>query len=450
MTMSSYIFFSDIGQFKMDNCLRGICMAAENNAAEKPINNFWVAVTALAGVPLIMVLGNSMLIPVLPDIKNALNLTSVQVSLLITLFSVPAGIIIPLAGFLSDRYGRKLVIIPSLILYGLGGVVAALASIFLKDAAFSGILAGRVLQGIGAAGTAPIAMALCADLFSGKQRSQSLGTIESSNGLGKVISPILGSAVGLITWYAAFIFFPIIVIPTVIGMWLLVKEPENKRNKQQLKTYLNNFTKVFKKKKGLLLSSYLAGSIALMVLFGVLFYLSEFLEQEYGLDGIKKGLVLAIPVLFMSTTSFITGFIIKGKKSLMKTLVVSGLVIMTAALIFLPLSKNVILYFIAISVVGIGTGMVLPCLNTLITSAASIDERGLVTSLYGSVRFFGVAFGPPLYGLLANKGIALMFWTSSGLTLLGAILSYIFINRQSKKLAATFNFVPAPAKKPKK
>jgi ACDE family multidrug resistance protein len=449
--VSGAIYFSRIpGNLTIINSLEGIGLATGNTAVQKTANNFWVAVTALAGVPLIMVLGNSMLIPVLPDIKGALNLTSLQVSLLITLFSVPAGIIIPLAGFLSDRYGRKVVIIPSLILYGLGGIVAALASFFLKDAAYAGILAGRVLQGIGAAGTAPIAMALCGDLFSGKQRSQSLGTIESSNGMGKVISPVLGSAIGLITWYAAFIFFPIVVIPVVTGIWFLVKEPETNQNKQDLKLYLKKFSNVFNNNKGLLLSSYLAGAIALMVLFGVLFYLSEFLEQQYGLDGIKKGLVLAIPVLFMSVTSFITGFIIKGKDTLMKILVVSGLTIMTAALIFLPFSTNVILYFIAISVVGTGTGLVLPCLNTLITSAATIDERGLVTSLYGSVRFFGVAFGPPLYGFLVNKGTGLMFWTSSGLSLLAAILAFFFIHRQSRKETPVFNFVPAPARKPNK
>src|SRR5690554_3720473 len=77
------------------------------------------ALPALAGVPLIMVLGNSLFIPVLPAIQNALNISKVQVSLLITLFSVPAGIVIPLAGFLSDRFGRKKVIIPALILYAL-------------------------------------------------------------------------------------------------------------------------------------------------------------------------------------------------------------------------------------------------------------------------------------------------------------------------------------------
>lgn len=421
-----------------------------STGAGKPQKNYWLVVAALSGVPLIMVLGNSMLIPVLPDIRNALNLSSLQVSLIITLFSLPAGLIIPVTGFLSDRYGRKAIIIPALIVYGAGGLIAALAAIFFKQNAYMLILAGRVIQGIGAAGTAPIAMALCGDLFKDKERSRSLGSIEASNGLGKVISPVLGAAIGLLAWYAAFIFFPLIVIPVVAGMWLLVKEPEG-RVKQKLQQYLRSFTQVFKKQKGLLLSSYLAGAIVLLILFGVLFYLSEFLEQQYGLDGIPKGLVLAIPVLFMSVTSFITGFVIKKKEALMKILVITGLSIMTASLIFLPLAKGVIFYFAAISVIGTGTGLVLPCLNMLITSAATIKERGLITSLYGSVRFFGVAAGPPLYGYLMAKGTGLMFWSSAGLVLAGGVVFFIFGKSKGSSLEknpASFTFKPVPAGKP--
>jgi len=422
---------------------------AENTGIQKSQGSFWLSVAALAGVPFIMVLGNSMLIPVLQDIKTSLSLSTVQVSLIITLFSLPAGLIIPVAGFLSDRFGRKPVIIPALIIYGLGGVIAAIASVFFKQNAFFLILAGRVLQGIGAAGTAPIAMALCGDLFKGEDRSRSLGSIEASNGLGKVVSPILGSAIGLITWYAVFIFFPFIVIPVVLGMWFLVKEPP-KQASQKLSQYLKSFAKVFKEKKGLLLSSYFSGAIALMVLFGVLFYLSEYLEQQYGLDGVPKGLVLAIPVLFMSATSFITGFVIKKEKKIMQVLVITGLVIMAAALAFLPLSKGVVIYFAAVSIIGIGTGLVLPCLNTLITSAATIEERGLVTSLYGSVRFFGVAFGPPLYGYLLARDTGLMFWSSAGLALAGAAVFYLLAGMRgsAKKNPGTFIFRPVPAKKP--
>lgn len=75
----------------------------------------------LCGVPFVMVLGNSMLIPVLPQMKKAMALSQFQVGLIVTFFSIPAGILIPLAGFLSDRCARKPIMVPALFVYGLGG-----------------------------------------------------------------------------------------------------------------------------------------------------------------------------------------------------------------------------------------------------------------------------------------------------------------------------------------
>ncbi|MEG6617100.1 MFS transporter [Peptococcaceae bacterium 1198_IL3148] len=385
------------------------------------------ALPALAGVPLIMVLGNSLLIPVLPAIENALNITKVQASLLITLFSIPAGIVIPLAGFLSDRFGRKKVIIPALILYGLGGVIAGLAAIFLKGNAYTVILVGRVIQGIGAAGTAPIAMALCGDLWRGKERAKSLGVIEASNGMGKVISPILGALIGTIFWYGAFIFFPAVVIPVVLGMWFLVKEPKQQKEPPRFKKYVSSIKTIFKNKAPLLLSCFLAGATALSIIFGVLFFLSDYLERELKMDGVIKGAALAIPVLFMSTTSYLTGMFINKRVKLMKTLVVAGLVIIAISMGLLPLFENIYLFFALISLAGIGTGLVLPCLNMLITSSTATDQRGMVTSLYGSVRFFGVAFGPPIFGWLMDIGRSVMFWSATGLAVVAALLAFFFI-----------------------
>ncbi|MCL6479517.1 MAG: MFS transporter [Peptococcaceae bacterium] len=394
---------------------------------------------ALSGVPFIMVLGNSMIIPVLPAIKGALDLTDFDVSMMITLFSVPAGLIIPLAGFLSDRFGRKVVIAPSLILYGLGGVVAGLAGIYLdKGAAYPTILGGRILQGIGAAGTAPIAMALCGDLFAGKDRSKALGIIEAANGFGKVLSPVLGSLIGLIAWYATFLFFPAVVVPIVIGLWLLVKEPASNRTSQSVGQYLQSIKKIFEKKMAMLLTSFFAGMTALILLFGVLFFLSEFLESRYNLRGVIKGLALAIPVLFMSSTSFATGALIKKKLKLMKWLVFTGMALISVSLAVMGLfNRNTILFFIAISVAGIGTGLTLPCLNTIITSSCQAQRRGLVTSLYGSVRFFGVALGPPAFGLLMGYNRAVMFWSAAALAGVAALLSVFLIRVRDMEKPAT-------------
>ncbi len=386
------------------------------------------ALAALSGVAFIMVLGNSMLIPVLPEIKSFFNLTDFKLSLMITLFSVPAGLIIPLAGFLSDRFGRKTIIIPALILYGIGSMVAGLGAAFFKQSAYPVILAGRAIQGIGAAGTAPIAMALCGDLFQGKERSKNLGIIEAANGFGKVISPVLGAAIGLIVWYATLFFFPLIVIPIILGMWFLVKEPDNNRTTQKVGEYLQSVKKVFEKKSAMLLTSFFGGMVALLVLFGVLFFLSEFLEKTYNLKGIMKGAALAIPVLFMTVTSFVTGLLIKKKIKLMKWLVFGGLAIIAGSMALLGIFQtNTILFFVGISLAGMGTGLTLPCLNTIITGSCAAERRGIVTSLYGSVRFFGVAIGPPAFGILLARGRPLMFWSAAGLAALAALLALLLI-----------------------
>ncbi|WP_179946708.1 MFS transporter [Desulforamulus ferrireducens] len=408
-----------------------LAQAASAGNNNKGVNKFSLA--ALAGVPLIMVLGNSMLIPVLPEMAKALKVSQMQISLIITMFSVPAGLVIPFAGFLSDRFGRKKIIIPGLFLYALGGLLAGAAALLFKENAFPWILGGRILQGIGAAGTAPIAMAFCGDLWKGKERAKSLGIIEASNGMGKVASPILGSLVGLIAWWAIFFFFPIVITIVILGIWFLTKEPETKKEPKSVSEYIGSIKKIFKNKLPLLLSSFFAGSAALLILFGVLFYLSDFLEKEYGLDGVIKGTALAIPVLFMCSTSYATGALIKKKVGLMKWLVVIGHTMIAASLVTLPIFNNVYAFFAGISLAGVGTGLVLPCLNTLITSSSDKDERGLVTSLYGSVRFLGVAAGPPLFGWLIGIGPDVMFWASAALAGVAAGLSFIFIKVKAIK-----------------
>ena len=385
----------------------------------------WV-LAALGAVPFIMVLGNSMLIPVLPQMEKQLGITHFQTSLMISLFSIPAGLVIPIAGLLSDRFGRKQVIAPSLIIYGIGGLIAGVAALLLTKAYWV-IIAGRIVQGIGAAGTAPVTMALVGDIFTSKERSKALGYIEASNGLGKVVSPILGSLIAIVAWYATFFLFPLLTVPIAIAVWLLVKEPSAKKTHQSIKQYFGSVKTIFKNKAGFLITAFLAGSLALLLLFGILFFLSDYLESSLKLFSVKKGLVLAIPVLAMSSASLTTGAIIKKKVPLMKKLVISGLGVLTLTLGILPFFKNPWLEVGVMSGSGIGVGMILPCLNTLITSSASTQERGMVTSLYGGIRFFGVAAGPPLFGLLDKYGRYVMFWSGAGAALIIGILGVLFL-----------------------
>jgi ACDE family multidrug resistance protein len=387
-------------------------------------------IIALSGVPLIMVLGNSMLIPVFPQIKQVLGISSFQVSLLITLFSIPAGLSIPFLGFFSDKFGRKKIIVPSLILYGLGGLISGFAPIFFKSNVFTVLLAGRIVQGIGAAGTAPIAMALVGDIFTSSERSKGLGTIEAANGVGKVLSPILGSLLGLIIWYSLFFVYAVLAVPVAIAVWLLIKEPPVKEPQKPAGQYFQGIKEIFQYKGGALGGAYLAGSMVLLILFGILAYLSDVLEDQYGLQGVVKGLALAVPVLAMSVTAYLTGHYLQKQPQKIKPLLVLGLIITTVAMVAIALIKNNWASFIGVFCTGVGTGLVLPGVNTLVTSAAPLEKRGGITALYGSVRFFGVAAGPPLFALLLNLGKPAMFLGGGFLAGLAAVVGTILINEQ--------------------
>ncbi|UED77113.1 MFS transporter [Brevibacillus sp. DP1.3A] len=380
----------------------------------------------LVGVPLVMVLGNSMLIPVLPTMKTEMKLTALQTSLLITAFSIAAGIVIPFAGYLSDRFGRKIVIISSLALYGIGGLVAGLAALWI-DQPYMAIMGGRVLQGIGAAGTAPIAMALVGDLFDGASESRALGLLETSNGMGKVLSPIFGSLLALISWYMVFLAFPIICGVVLLMFLFLTKEKKQDKKLLPVKQYMHSIAQVFKQHGKWLVPAFFIGSICLFTLFGVLFYLSDLLEEKYKIDGVIKGFFLAIPLLVMSIAAYVTGVIIKKKLKLMRLFVIIGMFLLATSYILASFVKGAYV-LIGILVIGsAGTGMILPCLNSMIVGAVQKTERGMITSLYSGVRFIGVAIGPPIFTWLLGISRTVMFLSIACLSLVFAVLAIFFL-----------------------
>mgnify|MGYP000403810785 CR=1 FL=1 len=386
---------------------------------------------AIATIPLVLVLGNSMLIPILPQMITELNITKSQSSMVITLFSVTAAIVIPISGYLSDRFTRKQIIIPSLILYGTAGILAGFGAVW---GSYTIIIISRALQGMGAAGTAPIAMALVGDMYSGGTESKALGLTEASNGTGKVISPIIGSLFALIAWYAAFFAFPLFCLVSILAVVFLIDEPEKEKKPAKLKEYIRSIVTILKKKGRWLITSFLAGSFALFILFGVLFYLSNILEDPpHSIVGVRKGFVLAIPLLCMVITAYATGSIIKKNGIIIRWLMNLGLVLMTISLgLTIFFFQNLYVFIGLLSLSSIGTGLLLPCLNTMITGSVEKSERGMITSIYSSLRFFGVAAGPPLFGWMMDVSRSAIFISVSSLAFVTLGLVFFLIKPEAK------------------
>ncbi|WP_068619477.1 MFS transporter [Paenibacillus tuaregi] len=379
---------------------------------------------ALASIPLIMTLGNSMLIPILPEISRKLHVSSFQVSMLITVYAVVAIILIPIAGYLSDKFGRKAVIIPSLIITALGGGVSGAAPWFGDGMmVYWIILGGRFLQGIGAAGAFPIVIPLVGDMFEDEEDvSKSLGLIETSNTFGKVLSPILGALLGAWLWYLPFLTIPALCLIALLLVIFLVKSPKRREEVPSLGSFLHSVKGILKEKGRWLYAIFAIGGICMFLLFGVLFYLSEQLETKHHLDGVLKGLVLAIPLAALCLASYITGKKIGKNKVLMKWSSVIGMVLSTASLFGISMFNNIYFVISCLIICGAGIGIVLPCTDSLITEGIEKQQRGTITSLYSSMRFIGVSLGPPVVSLLIKTTHMTMFFVIAGVSLVAVVL----------------------------
>lgn len=363
-----------------------------------------------------------MLIPILPLLQKELGISQIQAGLIITSFSLPTGILIPLGGYLSDRWGRRAIMIPGIITYGLGGGLAGLFILLLPKPYYP-LLGARVLMGIGAAGMAQLAMAATGDLFTSQERIKALGYIEGANGIGKVSSPIIGSTTALLASFGPFFVYPLLAIPSALAITFFVSNKKGEGD-ESLRDYFKGLLDV-SQRKGLELTLGLLTALSSMtVLFGILFYFSHIIEEVFHWQGLYQGLALSSPVLFLSLVSIINGIYLKDKG--LKLPIILGIALLGVSLLPIYLFKTPLLLIPSVTLLGGGLGLILPGLNTLFTSAVTKEKRGILTSIYGSIRFFGTALGPLLFSLVFKWPFLIFAFTMVLLLINGTLLWFLF------------------------
>lgn len=410
----------------------GIQGKKEKDSEKDNVNNQKWAIISIASIPLVMTLGNSMLIPVLPVMERKMGISAFQSSLIITVYSIVAIFLIPIAGYLSDHIGRKKVIIPSLIITGIGGLISGWAAWKMNDGYWI-VLIGRALQGVGAAGAFPIVLPLVGDMFKNDDEvSGVLGEIETANTLGKVLSPVLGSFLAGFIWFLPFLSIPVFCAISIVMMIFMVRSPKKKEKPLPFKDFLKKVKLIFTENGRWLYAIFFIGVIVMFVLFGVLFYLSDILENKYGIKDLRKGLLLALPLGALCLSSFITGKKIKKNMVLMKWITFSSLVILGIAIALLSFSKELWFIITMFLIAGIGIGASLPPLDALITESIEKEERGTITSIYSSMRFIGVAAGPPVIALLMKNSSKIIFILLTTLSIAAALATFIAIKPDKK------------------
>jgi ACDE family multidrug resistance protein len=369
------------------------------------------------GVTLMAVLGVSSITPAFPRIVQELGISSQAIGLLITVFTFPGVLLAPVLGVLADRLGRKKILVPALMLFGVAGGACAFAR------HFNLLLTLRFLQGVGAASLGSLNVTLIGDLYSGKERTAAMGYNASVLSLGTASYPAIGGALATLGWYYPFVL-PFVAIPIGLLVLFSLKNPELK-SEQNLKEYFGNAWKSIKSRQ--VIGLFLASVITFIMLYGsYLTYFPLLLGNSFGATPWRIGLIMAMMSLTTALTSSQLGKLARVYSG--RTLLQASFIIYALALVIIPFVPNLWAFLIPILVFGVAHGVNIPNIQTLLAGLAPTEYRAAFMSVNGMVLRLGQTLGPLLMGAVFGLwGASGVFYAGAGFSILMFVLVMVMI-----------------------
>jgi len=369
------------------------------------------------GIALMAVLRADSVAPALPDIGAALRRSSESVGLLITVFALPSVFLTPVLGILADRWGRKRILVPSLVLLGLAGSACSLAR------SFDVLLILRFVQGVGAASLSMLNITLIADLYSGRQRTTAMGYNAAVRSIGSTLFPILGGALAMLGWRYPFAL-SLLAIPVGVLVLFGLENPKP-RNAQNLAPYLGQAWRSLKDRRAVGVS--LSGCVVFVTMFGAyLAYFPFLLVGAFGASPLVIGLMVSgrsiVNALIASQLGRLTRICTES------TLLKAAFVLYALAFVMIPSVPSLSVMAIVTILLGTAEGLYWPSNQSLLGSLAPMEHRAIFMSINDMILKVGQTLGPLLMGLMVSMHEARgAFYAAAGLSLAAFALTALLV-----------------------
>lgn len=374
------------------------------------------------GITLAAMMGVASITPAFPDIIKHFGISPQQVGGLIVAFTLPGVFLTPFTGMLADRYGRKVVLVPSLFLFGIAGFACMFAP------GFYWLLALRFLQGVGASSLSSMNITLVGDLFEGKQRTAVMGYNASVLSIATASYPALGGLIAIFGWQYIFAL-PILAIPLGFCVIKCLNNPEPK-NKTDMHSYFGRVWKTINQQTvwGLLIINFLI----FLILYGTyLTYFPLMMEKRLGADSYHIGLMMS---LMSITTAGVSSQLTRINRllRLKQQLIIGSSTYLIATLLMMNADTYGALA-VSVFVFGIGHGVIIPSIQNMMVGFAAINERAAFMSLNSMVLRAGQTFGPLMVGLIyVTSGLKATFLSGAALAFIMLIIIFSMVKSDTK------------------
>lgn len=353
---------------------------------------FWI--TAL--IAFINSLSFTILIPIIYLYGKQFGLNDFQTSLLFSTYSIAQFFATPVIGKLSDRFGRKPLLIISLAGTVIANTIAGTATTAIL------LFFARFLDGI-TGGNVAVAQAVISDVTMQKNRAQAFGIYGAAMGLGFIIGPVMSLLAQQISLGTAFLVSgAVAMIAMLMTIFLLPETLENKSPKFSniLDLGLENLIKGFAMPGVgiLLLINFLTGTTFTMFTYAFQPYFIQVLHQN-NQSLTLLFLVFGTLAVIMQTWGI---SVLRPKFNVVKILFL-GLFVRSLSFLLMPLWPS-ITYFVIISILfALFNALVQPMISTLISLNAKPQDQGTVLGLNASYLSISNGIGPVIAGLMVKQ-----------------------------------------------
>jgi DHA1 family multidrug resistance protein-like MFS transporter len=360
---------------------------------------------------IVVMLGFGMVIPILPFYIKSFGASGSTMGALMATFGLLQFLFAPIWGSLSDRYGRK----PILMIGILGNAVSQL--FFGLSTELWMLFAARALAGILSSATLPTAMAYISDTTSERDRGGGMGIIGAAMGIGMVIGPGLGGLLAGQSLSLPFFLAAFLSVVALLLVWFILPEPERSRPEIQGKIRGPQLKQMLQA---------LAGPM------GVLFFMSFLLtfgltnfEGIFGLYSVERygynpqqvgGILMVVGLISAVIQGGLTGPLTRRFGEV--TIIRASLISSAFAFGLMTQARNLPQVLLTVSFFVLSNAMLNPAVNSLI-SRRTLSAQGITMGLANSFLSLGRIVGPLWAGFVFDQNLNLPYWTGALIMLIG-------------------------------
>lgn len=374
----------------------------------------------LLAVVMFAVTGGSLVGPILPAMMELEGATSRNIGLALSSYTFSAMVATLVLGPVADRFGRKSVIVPSVMLFGIGGLLITFSHSFWL------VLVWRALQGIGVGGMLNTVVAAIGDMYDEPERSRAMGWRVMVQGLTNATVPFVSGAIATIAWFLPFYIHSAAILLGIVAA-LKFKEPAGSSKTER---YLLKALGAIANTRAIWL--FFSNFMGFVLLYGIVVYMPILVVRQFGLTTLHSGLAISTGAGVAALAASQAGRLSRLFSEEIRVLLAFSCCGLSHFLVDMAGSYPFVLASMAVW--GLGFGLLMPALNAAAAGLVSSELRAGVLSIFTLLIYLGQTVSPPFFALFVKGRDVSGAFFAGGLIALIPLLFTVYVTIRSKYL----------------